>query len=271
MRQIKKIIFILPLFLICCDSINQNKMLRAEKKKMEWLTERAKKVLEASISENLLDETSYKPISYGPLVPVYKTKDDIQYEIDQIEKLIAFSDEIVKQNKSAGRRDDDYVINSKNLYVPYWYGLGYRFFDLGYFSSDEFINNSSFYDYEHRWTQRGNDRQSYSLDHDYSKTFAREYGDMFTGSRTRTVSSYDLQKKEVLIPRYEQLKEDLNSFTENELIGYDMVHKYNANNIYGGAETHTIEVHFDISCGGYWYIDKDKNSLIRIEHVYGIQ
>lgn len=230
------------------------------------LTARAKQALMKSIPETLLDETSYKAISFGALNPIYKTKDDVLYEIEQIKYLLSFVDEIILQNKLAGKNDDDEVI-PKDIYKPYPWGLDSRLITLGYFTSDDFIYNNSFYNYNHFWKGVGCP-SSYSRTQDLGTLFVRKEESMFWSTPTKKVSTYKEIKEKVLLPRYVELSNMLDT-QEKKIIGYEMEHKYNANNAYGGAVTQSIKVYFDVGCAGYWYVEN--NTIHRIENVRGLK
>lgn len=249
------IVGVLSLLLSCKDN-TKNEITYEDR-----LHFQAVNTIKESIPGTLLNESSYEPIEFSDLRPVYEDAVMLEKEIEICDYLIEWFNDIIDSNYKMGLSIDDKV-NISTVKYPrgnmaehyYWY-----LDKLGYFSVDDFVLSDLGYE---SFYQSCN-LQSKTVYTDgsgwhcrYAQVFepiiGPEFLSPFPAYHTK-VSDY-LQHIGRLLNKKSEIHKKINS-GEKTLLGYDVWHKYNASNEYGGVVTYEETFHFNKSCEAYWTVD----------------
>ena len=256
------IVGVLSLLLSCKDN-TKNEITYEDR-----LHFQAVNTIKESIPGTLLNESSYEAIEFSDLRPVYEDAVMLEKEIEICDYLIEWFNDIVDSNYKMGLSIDDKVNIStvkyprSNMANHY-----YRYLDkLGYFSVDDFVLSDlgykSFYENDNLHSQT-----IYADDSGwicrYAQVFEPIIGKIFLsnlpGYHTK-VSDY-LQNIARLLSKKSEIQKKIAS-GEKTLLGYDVWHKYNASNEYGGVVTYSETFHFNTSCDAYWTVDYSDGDVV---------
>lgn len=214
--------------------------------------------IKESIPPTLLNEKSYEPIEFSDLRPVYEDDYMLKMEIEICDYLIDWFNDIVDANYKMGLSAEDEVNVTtvkypRSINAEYYY----RYLDkLGYFSVDDFVLS----DLGYKSFYANDNLQSKKIYVDNSGWNCR-YAQVFEPIITEWLIDYRYHQKvsDYLqhIARLLNIKKEIQKKIdtgEKILLGYDVWHKYNASNEYGGIVTYQETFHFNKTCDTYYII-----------------
>lgn len=216
--------------------------------------------IKESIPPTLLNEKSYEPIEFSDLRPVYEDDYMLKMEIEICDYLIDWFNDIVDANYKMGLSAEDEVNVTtvkypRSINAEYYY----RYLDkLGYFSVDDFVLS----DLGYKSFYANDNLQSKKIYVDNSGWNCR-YAQVFEPIITEWLIDYRYHQKvsDYLqhIARLLNIKKEIQKKIdtgEKILLGYDVWHKYNASNEYGGIVTYQETFHFNKTCDTYYLYNR---------------